>query len=102
MSYPARGLTLLVTEHVLAIPISGDSAPRIPLVPVGIGGKPAGALRIGITLLDLKELLGGEEASTITPSNPDTEYQYFSSIGLAVRAENGVVVEIVVWVAGEP
>ncbi|HEY3418078.1 MAG TPA: M48 family metallopeptidase [Armatimonadota bacterium] len=95
LRYPAQGIELLATESVLAIRLTGVGAPPIEVRGTGVGTK-AYTLRVGMTKTQFEEIVGDVEYDFRQLTDPDINYRFYRSLGLAVRLVNGAVHELVI------
>jgi tetratricopeptide (TPR) repeat protein len=102
--YPAIGADFLVMDQVTAI-ILNDAAlsPSVQITSTGLGGKTA-VLKIGMSVDDLEKIVGTDilSGATIALDDPDTEYEYIPSLGLAYMVgDDDKITELVVVQSAE-
>jgi hypothetical protein len=96
LSYDSEGIDLLVDDdHVLAIFLSGPTAPPVPLRGRTVGGGVAGEVRAGLTTKEVEALLG-DDFHPCEIASAGVYYRFYRTQGLAVRIVKGKVVEVVV------
>jgi tetratricopeptide (TPR) repeat protein len=93
--YPALGTELLANDRVIAISLSGASSPAISLRSVGLSGKQS-SLRIGMSKDELEAALADVDFDFGQLLDPDKDYRFYGSLGLAVKLQSGSVVELVI------
>jgi hypothetical protein len=95
LRYPAHGVECLATDQVLAICLSGEKAPALPLRGRGLGGETR-IVRVGMTKAELDEALENEDYEFRQLDDPTVNYRFYPALGLAVRVHEGKVRELVV------
>jgi len=95
VNYPNQGVKLMATDEVLAIVLSGDQAPTLPVKEMGLGAK-AAELKMGMTSADLDRLLGDSDYDFRQLIDPDLNYRFYSDLGVAVLLQNGKIIELVI------
>ena len=93
--YREHGLRLLASGQVLAISLTQENSPALPLQASGLTAGKA-ALRVGMTKAEIDKLLEGEDYDYRQITDPDVNYRFYRALGLAVRVVRGKVVELVV------
>jgi len=93
--YEDLGIEILGVHDVLAVRLSSENSPELPLRGVGLtaGSK---SLRVGMTKDELEEVLGGQDFDFRELDDKETSYRFYRHLGLAVRIKGGKVVELVV------
>jgi Zn-dependent protease with chaperone function len=94
LPYPERGADIIGTDIVLAVSLSGATAPALQVRGAGLGSEAAGALRVGMAAADLKKVLG-EERAHARILGVDRAYAIYPQVNLAAAFERERVVEIV-------
>jgi hypothetical protein len=82
-------------DEVLAIILSGDKAPALPVREMGLGAKSA-ELKVGMTSAELDEVLGDSDYDFRQLVDPELNYRFYSDLGVAVLTRSGRVIEIVI------
>ncbi|HWZ43225.1 MAG TPA: hypothetical protein VNW97_07095, partial [Candidatus Saccharimonadales bacterium] len=95
LEYPDRGIKLMGTDEVLAIVLSGDQAPALPIREMGLGAKSA-ELRVGMTSAELDQQLGESGYDFRQLVDPELNYRFYSDLGIAVLTKDGKVIELVI------
>ena len=100
LHYTKYGLDLLVNERILAICLNSEAAPSISVRPSGLGSK-ASTLKVGMTRNELELILADENYDFRQLLDPETNYRFYRSLGLAVIILDGRVKELVVVIIPE-
>ncbi len=95
LDYPKRGMKLLATDEVLAIFLSGNSAPPLPVKEMGLGAKSM-ELKIGMTNADLDRMMGDADYDFRQLVDQDLNYRFYPDIGIAILSESGKITELVI------
>jgi tetratricopeptide (TPR) repeat protein len=95
IDYPGRGIKVIGTDEVLAIILSGDHAPSLPIRETGLGAKSA-ELKVGMTTTELDHVLGDSDYDFRQLVDPALNYRFYSDLGIAVLAKSGTVIELVI------
>jgi hypothetical protein len=95
VNYPDQGVKLVATDEILAIVISGNQAPGLPVREMGLGAK-AAELKVGMTSAELDCILGDSDYDFRQLVDPELNYRFYSDLGLAVLVQNGKVIELVI------
>jgi tetratricopeptide (TPR) repeat protein len=95
LAYPDHGIELLAADRVLAIRLRGPKAPEVGLQGVGLGGG-SKTLRLGMTQEELAGVLKEQPFELRQLDKPDLEYRFYPQLGLAVRADEGKLQELVI------
>lgn len=93
--FAKHGIEVLATDTVLAICLSGDKAPVIPVRPAG-GGAVAGELKVGMDDEQCAKILSDEPFDFRNLDDPGVTYRFYPRLGLGVRVKNQKVIEMVV------
>jgi tetratricopeptide (TPR) repeat protein len=93
--YEKEGIELLANEKVLAITLVGPDAPALSLTGKMLGTGAVGALKIGMTVKEVEDLLG-DDYTPCEIATVDKFYRYYREQGVAVRVSQKKVVELVV------
>lgn len=95
VDYHDQGVKLISTDEVLAIVVSGDHAPGIPIRGMGLGAKVV-EIKLGMTTKELDQLLSDADYDFRQLIDPDVNYRFYSELGIAVLVQGGKVVELVI------
>jgi Peptidase family M48 len=95
LDYPHRGIKLLGTEEVLAIFLSGSSAPPLNIREMGLGAKVT-TLKVGMSNAELDRAMGDADYDFRQLLDPNLNYRFYPDIGIAILSENGNVTELVI------
>lgn len=95
LSYPDHGMELLVADRVLAIQLSGDKAPALPLRGIGLSSGTQ-SLRVGMSEQELDDAIRNQPFENRVLDKPGVEYRFYPHVGLGVRFHAGKVQEILV------
>lgn len=95
LEYPERGVKLLAGDEVLAIILTGEHAPALPVREMGLGSKSI-ELKVGMTVARLDELMGEADYDFRQLTDPEENYRFYSDLGVAVLVKNGMVAELVI------
>jgi len=95
VDYREQGVKLISTDEVLAIVVSGDHAPGIPIRGMGLGAK-AVEIKSGMTTAELDQALSDADYDFRQLIDPDVNYRFYSELGVAVLVQGGKVVELVI------
>jgi len=93
--YPRRGIKVLGTDEVLAIVLYGSSAPAINIREMGVGTTRS-MLKVGMSNVELDRIMGDADYDFRQLVDPNLNYRFYPDIGIAVRSENGKVMELVI------
>ena len=94
MNYPARGVSVIATNVVLALRLSGPNAPALAVRGVGLGAETT-SLQIGMTKDQLESAVK-ENYEFTQIVDPEVNYRFYRSLGLAVLVRGGVVKEMMI------
>ena len=94
-SWEALGVEAIASRQILAIFLSSAQSPAIALRGSGIGGATT-LLRVGMSREDLEKALGEDNFDYTQLIDPDLNYRFWRSAGIAARVKDGKVVELVV------
>jgi tetratricopeptide (TPR) repeat protein len=94
-SYAGQGIKLVASDEILAIVLSGDNAPTLPVREMGLGTKSI-ELKVGMTTADLDRILGDSDYDFRQLIDPEVNYRFYSDLGVAVLVSNRRVVELVI------
>ena len=94
MNYPARGVSVIATNVVLALRLSGPNAPALAVRGVGLGAETT-SLQIGMTKDQLESAVK-ENYEFTQIVDPEVNYRFYRSLGLAVLVRGGVVQEMMI------
>jgi len=83
--YPQFGISLLATDNVLAIFLSGPYAPSLSIQEKSPGAGGGGALKVGMSGAEVTRVLGGVPGEDALPFGDGSHYTCYSSLGLAIR-----------------
>ena len=95
IDYHDRGIKLIGTDEVLAIVLSGDHAPTIPVRAMGFGTKPV-ELKLGMTSADLDRVMADSDYDFRQLTDPNLNYRFYSDLGIAVLIQGGKIIELVI------
>jgi tetratricopeptide (TPR) repeat protein len=95
LDYPTLGISVIGTDEVLAIILSGDKAPPLTVREMGLGTKPA-ELRIGMSNKELDQVLQDSDYDFRQLIDPDISYRFYPDLGIAVQSHTGMVTEFVI------
>jgi len=95
IDYHDRGIKLIGTDEVLAIVISGDHAPTIPVRAMGLGTKSV-ELKVGMTIADLDRVMGDTDYDFRQLIDPNLNYRFYSDLGIAMLIQGGKAIELVI------
>jgi hypothetical protein len=95
VDYQDRGIKLIGTDEVLAIVISGDHAPAIPVRAMGLGTKPV-ELKVGMTRADLDRVMADTDYDFRQLIDPSLNYRFYSDLGIAVLIQGEKIVELAI------
>ncbi|MBZ5521327.1 MAG: M48 family metalloprotease [Acidobacteriia bacterium] len=95
LEYPNQGIKVMGTDEVLAIVLSGDHAPALPIREMGLGAKSA-ELKIGMTSAELDQMLGDSDYDFRQLVDPELNYRFYPDLGVAVLTKSGKVIELVI------
>jgi hypothetical protein len=91
----SAGIDILGGPKVMAIFLTGDKAPPIIIQGKGLGAEKA-ELRVGMTVKDLLSKFKSEAVETNRSiDNPAVKYVFLPDLGLAIRAANDRIAEMV-------
>ena len=94
MNYPARGVSVIATNVVLALRLSGPNAPVLTVRGVGLGAETT-SLQVGMTKSQLESAVK-EDYEFTQIVDPEVSYRFYRSLGLAVLVRGGVVQEMMI------
>lgn len=93
LHYEKEGVDLLVTDQVVAICVVSPDAAPVALRGKGVGSTVTFDLKVGMSSTELNKALGDGEKRIFT--DPNVEYSYYRSQGIAIRESKDRVTEIV-------
>lgn len=93
--YPKLGVEFIGNDRVVAIVLRGRGAPDLFVRGPELGSK-AQALRLGMAWPEFRKLMGSQDIGTEPFLDPRIPYSVYRDLQLAVRVEDGKVVEMVV------
>ena len=94
MDYPQYGVNVIATNIVLALRLSGPSAPPLTVRGVGIGAAGT-SLRVGMTKAQLDAAVK-ENYEFTQIVDPEKNYRFYRNLGLAVLVRGGQVQELMI------
>jgi len=94
MNYPQYGVHVLATNIVLAVCLSGPTHPGLMIRGTGLGAAQT-ALHVGMTKAELGEAIK-EDYEFTQIIDPEKNYRFYRSLGLAVLVRGGVVQELMI------
>jgi len=95
LEYSDQGITVIGTDEVLAIVLSGAKAPVLNVREVGLGTKSI-ELKVGMANVDLERLLRDSDYDFRQLVDSNLNYRFYSDIGIAVLSQGGKVKELVI------
>jgi hypothetical protein len=93
--FARHGIEVLATDTILAICLTTDKAPAIPVHAVG-GGPAVGELKVGMDDKKCADLLADEPFDLRNLDDASVKYRFYSRLGLGVRYKDDKVAEIIV------
>ena len=94
VQYPERGISILASNVINAIVLSGEAAPKIIVRSSGLGSE-THEIHIGMSREEFESIVGDDRPMQGIASAKELFYVY-SEIGLAVRFRDGVVEELAI------
>jgi len=94
MNYPQYGVHVIATNIVLAVCLSGPTNPGLTLRGAGLGAAET-SLRVGMTKAQLDEAIK-EDYEFTQIVDPEKNYRFYRSLGLAVLVRGGLVQELMI------
>lgn len=89
------GISVMGTDQVLAIILTGKNAPGLPLQEAGIGNR-VHQIRVGMRTAELDDLMQDADYDFRHLTDPEVNYRFYKDLGLAVLIRDQVVTEIVI------
>jgi tetratricopeptide (TPR) repeat protein len=94
LAYPERGSEVIGSDVVLAIALKGPQAPSVQVRGRGLGAQVTGTLKPGMSVADLRKLLG-TEADHSRIFGATRAYAIYPAVNLAASFERDLVTEII-------
>jgi tetratricopeptide (TPR) repeat protein len=95
LNYADHGIKVLGTDELLAIFLSGEHAPALPVREMGLGTE-SKELKLGMTGAELDYLLRDSDYDFRQLVDPDLNYRFYPDLGIAVLFQGGKVTELVI------
>lgn len=89
------GVSVIGTDQVLAIVLSGKNAPAISLHEVGLGNR-SHEIHIGMSTEELDHLMQDANYDFRQLTDPDVNYRFYQDLGLAILIKNKMITEVVI------
>ena len=89
------GISLIGSDEILAIVLSGKYAPSISVREAGVGNR-SHKLSIGMSTKELDQLMQDSDYDFRQLADPKINYRFYKDVGIAVLVRDGLIAEIVI------
>jgi len=89
------GISLIGSDEILAIVLSGKNAPSISVRDAGVGNR-SHKISIGMSTKVLDQLMQDSDYDFRQLTDPNINYRFYKDIGIAVLVQGGLIAEIVI------